>query len=113
MEKQEIKDMMRDRKFAFNMEFKDGEGNTTSLNFISEPVYHRHRKDQIVVPSFNCTVYPKSGEFDFTYMVPGSINKLETPKCSPVGNEEHFNRICVKFESMVQVLYHAFGEPVS
>lgn len=109
MEKDRIIDIMKDYGFTCNMESRNGKGGTTALYFMSEPSFHRRHKDQIVIPSFGCTVYP-NGDFAFNYAIPGSINKLDTPKCGPVTNEKHFNNICLKFESAVRVLYAEFGE---
>ena len=110
MDKNAIIDLMKQRGFIYTLETRDGKGNPMTYCFRSEPEYHRHRKDVIVMPSFSCTVYPDSNEFDFTYIVPHSINKLNVPKCSPFTDEDQFNRICVKFESAVRALYQAFPE---
>lgn len=110
MDKQSIKDKMHEYGFTFNLESRNGKGETTALYFMAEPRYYNRHKDRIMVPSYNCTIYPETDEFEFTYNVPGSINTLSTPKCSPFRKEDHFNNICVKFESAVQVLHMGFGQ---
>lgn len=110
MDREMIMDTMKNYGFTFNMESRDGKGKTTAFYFMSEPVYHRRRTDLMTVPPYSCIVYPDTDEFVLTYVVPGSINSLVTPKCSPVSSDEQFNRISMKFESAVQVLYQAFKQ---
>ena len=110
MDRQTIINTMKDRGFTLNMEYRDGKGNTTTYDFMSEPIYHGYDKDKIVIPSYSCTIYPDTGEFQFTYAVPKSINKLSTPKCGSFENENHFYRICSRFNNAVRVLYHEFGD---
>lgn len=109
MTRNEVLEIMRDYGFTLNMEAKKGD-DTVTYYFLSEPVYHKRRKDIIIIPSFSCAVIPETKEFQFTYAVPRSVNKLESGKCSPFTNNEHFFNICAKFESGVQVLYRAFNE---
>ena len=105
-----IMDIMKEREFIFTMEARDGKGKTIAYYFLSKCEYHRHHKDQIVIPPYNCIVYPESGEFKFAYAVPKSINVLETPKCGSFENNDHFYNICTKFDNSVRVLYQAFGD---
>lgn len=100
MDRQTIMDTMKARGFTYNLEIRDGNGNPTSYHFLS-PI----SEDKAV---FNCTVYPQSGDFKFTYGVPKSINTLESPKCGPFTNDAHFGRIKRKFEQAAQVLHQAF-----
>lgn len=108
MDAKTIKSIMNDRDFSLAMESRDNNNKVISYYFVSEPVYHRRHKDVIMIPTYGCTVYQDSGDFQFTYAVPKSINKLETPKCGSLENEDHFYNICAKFESAVQALYQAF-----
>ena len=108
MTKAEIIDLMEKRGFALNMTSKDGDGKDT-LYFLSEPVYKTDRKTYWI-PPVGCAVYLESGEFQLAYAVPKGINRLETPKCSALDNDKHFDNICGKFENAVQVLYAAFGD---
>ena len=102
-----ILDIMRDRGFLLNMESVSNNV-LKSMYFMSEPVMHR-RRDKIIIPSFGCEVTVE-GEFRFFYMIPGSTNKLESAKCSPFENSEHFFKICNKFEDHVRCLYEEFGD---
>lgn len=91
MEKDRIIDIMKDYEFTCNMESRNGKGETTALYFMSEPSFHRRHKDQIVIPSFGCTVYP-NGDFEFNYAIPGSINKLDTPKMRACHERKAFQQ---------------------
>lgn len=110
MDKKQIMDLMEIYGFTFNMETRNGQGKATALYFMSEPEYQGHKKDRMTVPPYNCTIYPGTNEFEFTYEVPGSINRLVTPKCSPFANEEHFNRMGTKFGQMVRTLWLEYGQ---
>lgn len=92
------------------METRDGHGKVIYYCFDSNPVYSTRHKDVIIVPPYSCIVYPETKEFELTYVVPYSINILKTPKCGSIDNNDHFDRICHKFDSAVQALYHTFGD---
>jgi len=79
-----------------------------AIHFQSEPFI---RRGKVLIPSFGCNIYLEEDEFEFKYIVPGSINILCTPKCSSFEsmNGDHFKRIYVKFEDQVRILYRAFG----
>lgn len=108
MTKAEIIELMEKRGFALNMTSKDGDGKDT-LYFLSEPVYKTDGKTYWI-PPVGCAVYLETDEFQLAYAVPKGINRLETPKCSALDNDKHFDSICGKFENAVQVLYAAFGD---
>lgn len=108
MTKAEIIELMGRRGFNLNMTSRDGDGKET-LHFLSEPVYKTDGKTYWI-PPVGCVIYLETGEFQFVYAVPKSINRLETPKCSALDNDRHFDNICGKFENTVQVLYAAFGD---
>jgi len=58
----------------------------------------------------SCTVYNNPDkDFEFSYVVPGSINKLVSPQCGPYTNDKHFDRIFQKFYQQVQILEMNFG----
>lgn len=105
MTNEQVINTMKGRDFTFTMEAKDGRGSTICLYFLSEEVPDSRHKEKVLVPSYTCTVYPETGEFEFSYMVPHSANKLVSPKCGSVELEEHFNSIAAKFETAVQVLH--------
>jgi hypothetical protein len=77
-----------------------------TIYFVSEPLL---RDKGISIPSIGCNVYMETGDFEFMYAVPASINVLRTPKCSPVDSDKHFDKICGKFELQASVLYKHFG----
>lgn len=117
MDRDKIIDIMKERDFTFNLETRDGKGNTTAYYFTANPVnyftispdiYQKNCRDVVMTPSYSCAVYPDTGEFEFTYAVPHSINELKSPKCSPFESDDQFYRISNKFESAVKVLYQAF-----
>lgn len=108
MTKAEIIELMEKRGFTLNMTSKDGDGKET-CHFLSEPVY-KTDGETYLIPPVGCAVYLETGEFQLMYAVPKGINRLETPKCSALDNDKHFDNICGKFENAVQVLYAAFGE---
>lgn len=107
MTRNEVLDLMRGYEFTLNMESRKGD-ETITYYFLSEPVYHRHHKDRIIIPSYGCSVTPKDKRFQFSYVVPHSINTLYSGECSPVDNSDHFFNILTKFEAMVQTLYEKF-----
>lgn len=97
----EAKAFMEKQGFYENYRAMNG-NEISSITFLSEeqnPNSERHR-----IPPFGCTVYMKDQSFEFFYAVPHSINKLTTPKCSPVTKQEHFDNICAKFEQQVKIL---------
>lgn len=55
----------------------------------------------------NLQVY-SDGNFNFAYIIPGTIFQLTCPKCSPVTNQEHFMKMYRKFRKVV--LNEGWGE---
>lgn len=108
MTRNEVLELMRNYGFTLNMESKKGD-ETLTYYFLSEPVYHKRRKDVIIIPSYGCSIIPKEKRFQFSYTVPHSINTLYSGECSPVDNNDHFFNILMKFESAVQTLYKEFN----
>lgn len=109
MDRDKIMEIMKEREFTFNLETRDGKGNTTAYYFMANPViYQRNRRNIVMTPSYSCAIYPDTGEFEFTYAVPHSINELKSPKCSPFESDDQFYRISNAFERAVKVLYQAF-----
>lgn len=110
MNKETVIAMMKERDFQYDLEIRHGKDKTLKYCFHSSPVYSRHHKDIVIIPSYSCNVYPDTEEFELAYIVPGSINILKTSKCGSVNNNDHFARICHKFGIAVQELYNAPGE---
>lgn len=102
MNEQLLLDWMKSRGFYSSVRNYTNNGNTLhSITFTTE-----FEEDK---PSYCCTVYLESREFEFFYAVPRSINKLVSPKCGSFENTDHFNRIRNKFEQQVLVLHKCFG----
>lgn len=81
--------------------------NIISIDFSANEVCRKDGTTQ--VPPFVCKVNLVKEEFEMFYAVPHSINVLRTPVCGSVMNDEHFQRIFVKFEDAVRVLYREYG----
>lgn len=104
LELSEIKDLMGNYGFTESMRYMKGD-DVQSIDFLSKEEVHA---GHVITPSYMCTVTLGNGNFKFFYAVSKSTNKLETPDCSPVTNEKHFERIRSKFEKAVRALYQAF-----
>lgn len=97
--------MMKERNFSLSMISNGSNGEAVTMYFITEPT---ELKGKVISPAFGCEVRLEDAGFRFIYAVPKSINKLETPWCSPVTNEDHFYNICVRFETAAAVLMKEF-----
>lgn len=75
-------------------------GQIISLTFLSDEC----SSGRLPVPVYACRITLETQEFELFWCVPGSINSVVTPKCSPVTNEDHFNKIAAKFESHIAIL---------
>jgi hypothetical protein len=77
--------------------------NGSKLQFISKHMYDFGYEDRTPPsqrqPVINIFVNLDDGEFECFYNMSKSMNQLKSPKCSPVMNDEHFDRIVMKFES--------------
>lgn len=59
-------------------------------------------------PKMLVQVIPDRDEFRIVYMNPHSINRIETPWCSPIQSKEQFKRILVgvkKWARKIEELY--------
>ena len=102
MNEQLLLDLMNKRGFSQCARAYTNNGSVVqSITFLTE-----FNEDK---PTYSCTVYLESREFELFYAIPCSINKLVTPKCGSVLNSEHFDRIRNKFEQQVNVLHKCFG----
>ena len=103
LNKEEVIQKMSERNFSTTATtYKDNEIET--IHFISEPTGDL----RTYTPSFGCIVNLKKEEFKLMYSVPLSINILETPYCGAFMNDEHFDRISIKFANQVRILYRFF-----
>lgn len=53
----------------------------------------------------SCTVNLEEETFAFMWCIPCSINRISTPPCSPVLDDNQFNRIYRKIFKHVRLLY--------
>ena len=77
MSPQEIDELMRKRKFTLGAKTGSGIRMYTYTDIMKAP--------RVLVE-----VIPERNEFRITYGNAHSINKIETPWCSPITDREHF-----------------------
>lgn len=108
MEGEKIIEIMKKRNFSFYDTETDDNGNVVAYQFVTEPEYRNGKLD---VPSYNCTVYPESGEYQFAFAVPNTENKmkLETVRCDGFENDDIFDSICGNFAIGIMALNIEFG----
>ena len=98
LERKIVEEKMNERGFTVYATI-----NGSKLQFISKHMYDFGYEDRTLPsqrqPVINVLVNLENGEFECLYNMSKSINKLTSPKCSPVMNDEHFDRIVMKFES--------------
>lgn len=99
-----IIEKMKERGFSKIFETRNGNDDTVSISFVYEPKEEDNKKLRFPIPMYNVTVWVDTLEFQFMYAVPTSINKLMSPKCSSFMNDEHFDRLALKFERDIAVL---------
>lgn len=80
MSPKESDEIMRKRKFTLMM--KTGSG---IRGYCSQDLEKR--------PQIGVEVLPERNEFRFIYISKYSINRIETPWCSPLNNTSHFKQI--------------------
>ena len=56
------------------------------------------KKRRISIPAYAVDVWPETEEFQLFYSLSSSISILSTRKCGAFFNDEHFDRIAIKFE---------------
>ena len=107
LSKEQVIEKMSERGFtvsSYAMEY----GNIIGIHFMSEPQCREGSK-RIYTPAIGCNVDLKKEEFELVYAVPFSINVLRTPKCGSIMNDDHFDKLCMKFEEHAHILYRYFG----
>lgn len=106
LERKLVEEKMRERGFTVYATI-----NGAKLQFVSKHMYDFSYEDRTPPsqrePIINILVNLENGEFECFYNVEKSINKLICPKCSPVMNDEHFDRIVMKFETEAKWLEKA------
>lgn len=105
MNKDQVIEIMSNRGFTVQSYSMKDTHTVEAVYFITEPVFQNGSN----APAIGCNVFLEAGEFEFMYAVPFSINILRSPKCSPIVNDEHFNKIYSKFKEQACVLHNYFG----
>lgn len=77
---------------------------STKIQFITDSMYKQNDTGRRTKPIINIIVDLENGEFNCIYNVEHSINTLQSPACSPVMNDTHFDRIVSVFESQAKWL---------
>lgn len=99
---EQVKEFMAKQGFYESYRAMNG-SETSSITFLSE--VQNENSARHYIPPFGCTVYLKNQEFEFFYVISKSINRLVSPRCSPVTNQQHFDGICGTFEQQVKILH--------
>ena len=97
MNKDIVIEKMRNRGYSRVLENRNNFDETVSITFIYNPTEYDKTK-RFPVPMYNVTVWLEDLEFQFMYAIPSSINKLISPKCGSFMNDEHFDKLAMKFE---------------
>jgi len=107
MEKEKIIEKMQQRGYTKVLEHRNAKNETVSIGFMNE--IPSVADGNLSGPLYSIEVWVEDGEFQCSYTMRTSINKLVSPKCGSLMNDEHFNLIVKKFEKEVAVLYNHFG----
>lgn len=107
MTEQEYQNVMAGYGFSYQTKTYQN-GRPKQLYFCSAPVHTADGKEA----SYTCMIDMETGFFKLSYQVPTTINRLVTPECSKITDEDHFWKIAKKFERSVIVLLEAFGEEI-
>lgn len=107
LDKKIVEDKMKERGFtAYSYIGK------TKIQFVSSRMYDSHYAEKVPprerMPIINVVVDLENDEFSCIYVIPQSINTLNTGSCSPVLNDEHFDNIVCKFETQAKWLERMF-----
>ena len=101
MTRNEIIDMMYNRRFIFNME-SNNYGEPVGLHFLSEPVYERRDRTKLSIPAYRCTVFPETDQFEFGYTSSSGNIKLSTRKYDNIQDIKHFDNVATQFENSIE-----------
>lgn len=108
LDKDKVIEKMSERGFSvMSYSMKDSHI-IEAIYFVSEPIL-RKNSSRIHTPSIGCNVHLEKEEFELMYAVPCSINVLRTPKCGSLMSDNHFDKLCSKFEEQAHILYRYFG----
>jgi len=98
-----IVNKMRERGYSKLCESLTGD-ELVSITFVYVTT-ETQKQSRFPVPPYSVTVWVEDEEFQFCYGLSSSINKLISPKCGSFMNDEHFDRLAMKFEREAAVLY--------
>lgn len=107
MKKEQVIEKMHERGYTRMMESRNSKDETVSITFMNETLSIVN--ENLSGPLYSVEVWVEDGEFQFMYSMRTSINKLVSPRCGSVMNDEHFSRLATKFEREVAVLHEHFG----
>ena len=107
LNKEQVIEKMSERGFTVSSYAMEHD-NVIGIHFMSEPQC-REGSNRTYIPAIGCNVDLKKEEFELVYAIPYSINKLSTPKCGSLMNDDHFDKLCIKFEEHAHILYRYFG----
>jgi len=103
IEKKEIIiEKMKERGYSKLLETRNN-NDLINISFIFE-TDEKQNKSLFPIPSYTVTVWVNDEEFQFCYGIPSSINKLVSPKCGSFMNDEHFDRLAMKFEKEASII---------
>ena len=75
---------------------------STKIHFVSERMYDSSYEDRVPprerIPVINVIIDLEKDEFQCIYNLNQSINTLNSPSCGSVMDDNHFDKIVVKFE---------------
>lgn len=100
LDKEQVIQKMNERGFVVHSYIGDN-----SILFLSDQIHNPNYKD---IPArqkpaiINIVTNLEKDEYQCTYNIPGSINKLQTPWCGPILNDSHFDNIVSVFESQAK-----------
>lgn len=97
MSPQEVDELMKKRKFALGAKTGSGIRMYTYTDILKTP--------RVLVE-----VIPERDEFRISYGNTHSINKIETPWCSPIQNKEHFKRVLYEVKKWARKIEELYEE---
>ncbi|MGN0485528.1 MAG: hypothetical protein ACI4HI_18470 [Lachnospiraceae bacterium] len=102
MTKKEMVALLEERGNWSMLHLSNGPNGIVSATFLYEPTEEEKQK-RFPIPGYCCEIFSDES-FRFTYAHFKSGNVLSSPKCSPVTNKEHFERIQMQFEQNAAAL---------
>lgn len=105
-------ELMEERGFYYTFESKNFSGGDKHLHFTFDNRDNYKYNNSFSIPAFAAEVSLKDERFRFTWKIPGSINDLTTPWCSPVSSEDQFWRICHPYVQHACILNKYFATSI-